>query len=325
MKTPTLSLRKSALSLFAFRFALVIGFLVFTTFIGKSQTDRTIATKDPSLVKPVENNQTVVHPPVQNPNDDVIYKNIGAHAPDINDPDFRTKSEEWMKNYPEEFDAWMLRTVKAYPGTSSENYPEFAQPKPAIQKVAEHAPAMNDPDYQAKKLEWMKNYPEEYDALMKKSLSSQTGQNTGKTPIVKHPAASFQQKVAEHAPLMSDPDYEAKKLEWMKNYPEEYNALLEKPSSTQEVQLPSLNNTIIINDARENERMEALPEVNVPKSNTGSNTGVPGVVKKPSYKVAEHAPYLDDPDYAAKKEEWIKNYPEEYERVVNSTNVQPAK
>lgn len=324
MKTPTLSVRKSALSLFAFRFALVIGFLVFTTFIGKSQTDKTFATKDPSLVKPVENNQTVVHTPVENPNDDVIYKNMGAHAPDVKDPDFRAKSEEWMKNYPEEFDAWMLRTVEAYPGTSSENYPEFAQPKPAIQKVAEHAPEIGDPDYQAKKLEWIKNYPEEYNEIRSNSSLSNTGQSAETVGNVIRPA-NMQQKVAEHAPLMSDPDYDAKKLEWMKNYPEEYNALLEKPFSTQEVQLPSLNNTIIFNDARENERMEALPEVNTPKSNTGSNTGVPNVVKKPSYKVAEHAPYLDDPDYAAKKEEWIKNYPEEYERVVNSTNVQPAK
>jgi len=306
MKTPTLSGRKSALSLFAFRFAFVIGLLVFTTLIGKSQTDRTIATKDPSLVKPVENNQTVVHPPIQNPNDDVIYKNMGAHAPDVNDSDFRTKSGEWMKNYPEEFEAWMLRTVETYPGTSSENYPEFAQPKPAIQKVAEHAPFIGDSDYEAKKLEWMKNYPEEYNELRSNSSLSNTGQSAEAAVNVIRPA-NMQQKVAEHAPLMSDPDYDIKKLEWMKNYPEEYNALLEKPSSTQEVQLPSLNSTIIINDARENERMEALPEVNAPKSNTEPNTGVPCVVKKPSYKVSEHAPFLDDPDYAAKKEEWIKN------------------
>lgn len=304
MKTPTLSLRKLALSLLAFRFALVIGLLVFTVSIGKSQTDRTIATKDPSLVKPAENNQTVVHTPVQNPNDDAIYKNMGTHAPDINDPDFRTKSEEWMKNYPEEFDAWMLRTVKAYPGVGSENYPAIAQPGPAVQKVAEHAPEMGDADFQAR---------------------SQTGQNTGTTPTVKHPAASLQQKVAEHAPLMSDPDYEAKKLEWMKNYPAEYNALLEKPSTSREVQTPTVNNTIIINDSRENERMETPTEVNTSKPNTVSKTEIPQVAKKPSVKVAEHAPYMDDPDYFNKKAEWIKNYPEEYEQVLKSSYGQPNK
>jgi len=116
-----------------------------------------------------------------------------------------------------------------------------------------------------------------------------------------------------------------KKLEWMKNYTEEYNALLEKPSTTPVVQTPSMNNTIIINDDRENDRMETLPEVITSKPNSGSNTEVPQVAKKPSVKVAEHAPYMDDPDYFNKKAEWIKNYPEEYEQVLKSSYGQPNK
>src|SRR5574344_2911804 len=32
-------------------------------------------------------------------------------------------------------------------------------------------------------------------------------------------------------------------------------------------------------------------------------------------KIAEHAPYLDDPEYDAKKMEWINNYPEEYKSL----------
>jgi len=44
------------------------------------------------------------------------------------------------------------------------------------------------------------------------------------------------------------------------------------------------------------------------------------VVDKPATRVAEHAPYLNDPDYEAKKAEWIKNYPQEY----NAVNNKPA-
>ncbi len=45
------------------------------------------------------------------------------------------------------------------------------------------------------------------------------------------------------------------------------------------------------------------------ESRTG-NTAVP-------QKIAEHAPDINDPDYAAKKEEWIKNYPDEYQQLLN--------
>jgi hypothetical protein len=45
-----------------------------------------------------------------------------------------------------------------------------------------------------------------------------------------------------------------------------------------------------------------------------------------SERLGEHGPYLNDPDFAAKKAEWIKNYPEEYKNnQKQKTKTNPTK
>lgn len=140
-------------------------------------------------------------------------------------------------------------------------------------------PIPNDPDYEAKKEEWINNYPDEYNDYLKKS-SANNGWDVNSGIVQTN--TSIPQKIAEHAPDPGEPNYEAKKIEWVKNYPEEYKAVLQ---------------------GAENEN----PDMNDDKkiSNDGLNIGNISEINKPvkniQKKVAEHAPYLDDPNYAAKK------------------------
>jgi len=115
----------------------------------------------------------VNNPAPNNGKDPVIIQNTSdtpqkkwAHAPDPDAPDFTAKKDEWKYNYPEEYNAYLKETpnpnlnqnVGVIPGLNqpSANYP---------QKVAEHAPDINDPAYEVKKAAWIKNYPEEYEQL----------------------------------------------------------------------------------------------------------------------------------------------------------------
>jgi hypothetical protein len=91
------------------------------------------------------------------------------------------------------------------------------------QKVAEHAPSFNDPDYESKKIEWMNNYPDEYNACQQKSTE-------GTSPVITQPVLDAPKKVAEHAPYFNDTDYATKKAEWIENYPEEYLQLQNRTS-----------------------------------------------------------------------------------------------
>jgi len=100
------------------------------------------------------------------------------------------------------------------------------------QKVAEHAPNFNDPDYAAKKEEWIKNYPDEYNATQQISPNNNPGMDKGTTTVKITPATNVPQKAAEHAPNFNDPDYAAKKIEWVKNYPDEYKAYQQNPDQT---------------------------------------------------------------------------------------------
>jgi len=54
-------------------------------------------------------------------------------------------------------------------------------------KLGEHAPDPNDPNYEAKKAEWIKNYPDEYNAVMNHSATptKNTGSNTESSKTVK--------------------------------------------------------------------------------------------------------------------------------------------
>ncbi|HQI69861.1 MAG TPA: hypothetical protein PLT47_03875 [Bacteroidales bacterium] len=209
------------------------------------------------------------------------YK-IAPHAPEFNDPDYKARKEAWMANYPEEYNA-LQQSVNTPNMVNKSNIAS----NPVKNKVAEHAPDLNDPDYATKKAEWIKNYPEEYESIGGTTTST-TESNQVKTQVTlpDQPVAKPHTKIAEHAPYLDDPDYQAKKALWMKNYPEEMNAVMQQSSNT-------------------NKNLQ-------PAANT--------IVNRPATKVAEHAPYLNDPDYEAKKAEWIKNYPQEY----NAVNNKPA-
>lgn len=202
MKKNVLTFKARAGVSYAMRFALVIGILVFTVSIGKSQVDKTYVTKNPAKTIAAENIKPVSQTPAKNIKTDVVSEKMGEHAPDINDSDYRNKLEQWIQNYPEEFEAYLLKSEKSNAGIKSCNYPELKIPTTHIQqKVAEHAPLMGDPNYEAKKNEWMKNYPEEYNELMQNSSVSNTDQNTETVVNMIRPAVNMQQKVAEHAPI----------------------------------------------------------------------------------------------------------------------------
>ncbi|HPB24439.1 MAG TPA: hypothetical protein PLE11_01665, partial [Bacteroidales bacterium] len=130
-------------------------------------------------------------------------------------------------------------------------------------------------------------YPEEYESIGGTSNDNGvSSQVQTQVAVPDQQVAKQHTKIAEHAPYLDDPDYDAKKAIWMKNYPEEMNAVLQQSSNTNKKLRPAANTTL----------------------------------EKPATKVAEHAPYLNDPDYEAKKAEWIKNYPQEY----NAVNNKPA-
>ena len=93
-------------------------------------------------------------------------------------------------------------------------------------RLGVHAPDFNDPNFEAKKAEWIKNYPEEYEACQKSSSNPNAGSNAGTTTEIKRSNSDHPQKVAEHAPDINDPNYDAKKTEWIQNYPQEYEQLL---------------------------------------------------------------------------------------------------
>jgi hypothetical protein len=178
MKTLILSLKKSTTGFFAMRFTLVIGILIFNVSFGKSQTStnnsdskQTIKT-DTEKVQPVS--QTQNHNTINNT---MSSEKLGEHAPDINAPDFKEKKTEWIKNYPEEYEACLKRSSKSNTGTTVGT----SEVKKPATKVAEHAPYSDDPDYAAKKVEWIKNYPEEYNALINKS----SDKNASVAPEVK--------------------------------------------------------------------------------------------------------------------------------------------
>ena len=82
------------------------------------------------------------------------------------------------------------------------------------QITGKHAPDPNAPDFEVKKREWIKNYPNEY----KYSQSQNNNHSNSNQP----------QKNALHAPYYNDPDYAAKKAEWIKNYPQEYQQWLDQ-------------------------------------------------------------------------------------------------
>jgi hypothetical protein len=119
--------------------------------------------------KPVKEDNKNVQLPLS-----VTQEKMGEHAPSINDPDYEAKKAEWVKNYPDEYRIYLEKQIKL--NTSSNGNPALMNNKPSI-KVAEHAPALNDSDYEAKKAEWINKYPDEYNAVINQSATPT--KNTG--------------------------------------------------------------------------------------------------------------------------------------------------
>ncbi|HNX89695.1 MAG TPA: hypothetical protein PKH58_11470, partial [Paludibacteraceae bacterium] len=219
---------------------------------------------------------------------------VAAHAPAVNDPAYEAKKEEWMVKYPEEYNAFQQISN----GIQGIN-PESTQGVTVLkQRVAEHAPDPDDPIYDVKKAQWIKNYPEEYKALFHSPAAVNTIVSTHNSNEIKQQIMPTDNraieytpgyKIAIHAPEYNDADYEAKKEEWMAKYPNEYGA-------AQQIR-PDINYT--------------------PAKATISGTG-----QQPQnimMKAGEHAPYVNDPDYVQKKEQWIINYPDEYKQFNSTT------
>ncbi|MBP8041658.1 MAG: hypothetical protein KAZ36_07100 [Bacteroidales bacterium] len=365
MKKPYPNLKKAVKKFVGMRVASLIAILIFAISVVNAQNSTNIPDSEKAKANSgAIQSQKATPPPVPAAslqNMGVSKDKLGAHAPDVNDPDFAAKKAEWIKNYPEEYNALLnpanngksaapnsdqvtkpasgtITNAKKTDASSSATKPNEYAPG---YKIAPHAPEFNDPDYEAKKEAWMTNYPEEYNALQQ-SGNTQTkviNTNSNVTPV--------NTKVAEHAPELGDPDYAAKKAEWIKNYPEEYESIggasTDNGVSNQvktQVAIPDLQvakpHTKIAEhapylDDPDYEAKKAIWMKNYPEemnavlqhsSNTNKNIrpATNTTLEKPATKVAEHAPYLNDPDYQAKKAEWIKNYPQEY----NAVNNKPA-
>jgi len=301
MKTSPIKLKKSEPALYAIRFALMVGILVFTVTLVKSQTFNSITDAEKAQSG---SNGNIINAVVSNSNSAGVLNKLGPHAPEFNEPNYEAKKIEWIKNYPEEYNAVLKKTttpvVIINKGTTAEGKHPNADYQ---QKIGEHAPNINDPDYEAKKAEWINNYPQEYEQITNStSVTTKTANENIQSLSTQQPEPTISQKnntgvtnkkMGEHAPdiNINDLNYEVKKAAWIKNYPEEYNACLK----------------------------------NISKPCTNMNTGINPVANKTGEKVAEHAPDLNDPDYAVKKAAWIKNYPEEYNAVMNnSLNSNPS-
>jgi len=153
-------------------------------------------------------------------------KTIQSHAPNPQDANFEAKKEAWIKNYPDEYKAVQQMSPGDNTSLNTKTVPVTEQATSNVpEKKWAHAPNPDDPDYQAKKDEWKYNYPEEYNAYLKKTPNPNLNQNVGLNPRLNQPSTNYPQKVAEHAPDINDPAYEVKKAVWIKNYPEEYEQL----------------------------------------------------------------------------------------------------
>jgi Ni/Co efflux regulator RcnB len=116
-----------------------------------------------TATKPARDEQARTEKPVE-------IKKLPEHFPSYNDPDFATKLTDWIKNYPAEYQEYMGISFKPAEAPKAKVISEPTegeklnkQNNAAGQKSGEHAPDPSDPDYAAKKAEWIKNYPEEYE------------------------------------------------------------------------------------------------------------------------------------------------------------------
>lgn len=146
MKTQIAPTKKMVTAFLLVRLAFVIGIVMFTFSVGKSQSITTT-------------------------NQPVTVEKMGAHAPDINDPNLAAKKQEWMKSNPDEYKAYLTKIYgEGWDAKVSQNNGQTNTT--VTRKMSEHAPDVDDPDYISKFAEFMKNYPEEYKAGMNMNSGS---------------------------------------------------------------------------------------------------------------------------------------------------------
>jgi len=129
MKKSTLKLKTQHVGFFAISLALIIGILVFTVSIGRSQnvnsSSNTRLTKTGGLGKA----QNVLDMPalnatIQGVNSAESLQKLRPHAPVPGAPDYEAQKEEWIKNYPEEYGEFEVTGGKISSETQSENLPD---------------------------------------------------------------------------------------------------------------------------------------------------------------------------------------------------------
>jgi len=360
MGTILLLLNNSYGALSGLRIILFAVFMVFSFCTVRSQTTVESKSKDKQTVlKGTSQDYTGNHlpsaillsVPVQKENISVIHEPLGVHAPGISDADYDAKKAEWIMNYPDEYNDYLIKSI---PVTCEEVVRFTAEATIPVtystDGIAEHAPALDDPEYKTKKELWIQKYPDEYRAALCKPSGQYLAKANGDPAITATQDTENLQKTAVHAPALSDPDYETKKEFWVQNYPDEYKACLENKTTDNRHIKNSMNQEIMLTIPKISGKVaEHAPELTDPdytvkksewiknypgeyitalKNNPDGNflptTDLPvwnEIPKsKSTIKLPSHAPALNDPDYQAKKEEWIKRYPKEYQQAINPVN-----
>jgi len=223
-------------------------------------------------------------------------------------------------------------------------------------KVAEHAPDPNDADYEIKKEEWIKKYPEEYKALLNNKQQNNPAIKPGSKSKISPDNLTIVPKTSENIPNSNNPDSYSKNGVGKKATTENSNSIVETSQKSQDnfgdktIENGKTENTYLkrigehgpyINEENLDAKIQVwkyeYPEeyMEYRKNNPDPNVIQGSVIipvavtssancEKFNNKVAEHAPDFNDPDYETKKMEWIKNYPEEYNNLFRQ-NVTPVK
>lgn len=196
------------------------------------------------------------------PNSDtLVIPALGEHAPAPGDPDFTSKKEAWVINYPDEYQAFINRGNDSVAG-----HEEPVLDKNEIGTDIEY----NESELMEAKLDYLQQHDtiayEQYLLELESNRVNDSLSKAGKeTPEIKTP-----EKAAEHAPMYGDPDYATKKEEWIKKYPDEYNAV---NGSTSEADFESRQN--FLESVKDTERDLYLEELkDLKKVRLSSITGI---------------------------------------------------
>lgn len=203
MKIPIFVSRLATVS-FALRNMLVAGLFVFSVTLGQAQNLTGAPTKEQA-----KNNE-------KNPN--------------LTTPNRCSNKGEEIKNFTGENNSLKQQTYqKSIDNGSKKNLSNGNTENTSQKRIGEHGPYINDTDLDTKIQEWKYAYPEEYMEYRKNNPDPNVYKGSVIIPAAYESstnAEKYNNKVAEHAPDLDDPEYEIKKTEWIKKYPEEYRQLV---------------------------------------------------------------------------------------------------